>query len=99
MPSRQRVSMTSARLRTSRMFGPVKLIVQRRDCNVDVMEIANEAPVLIGQVPLELLDFVVDAPGWRSPLGISGDSSRCARRCLFPKRPLERHDCRSRRVP
>jgi hypothetical protein len=99
MPSGQRESMTSARLRTSRMFGPVKLIVQRRHCNVDILECADEAPVSIGQVPLELLDFVVDAPGRRSPLGISGDSSQCARRCLFPKRPLERHDCRSRRVP
>lgn len=65
MPAGQRVSTTSTGPRTSRMYGPVKLIVQERDCNVDVMETADEAPVSVGQVPLELLDFVVDAPGRR----------------------------------
>jgi hypothetical protein len=29
-------------------------------CHVDVMEVPDDVPVLIGQLPLEELDFVVD---------------------------------------
>jgi predicted aspartyl protease len=46
-------------------YGAVRLTVQGRDCTVDVMEIADEFPVIIGQVPLELLDWVVDPRGQR----------------------------------
>jgi len=63
--SGERISMSSTGPHKTRMFGPAKLIVQGRDCSVDVMEIADEAPVLIGQIPLELFDFVVDPPGRR----------------------------------
>lgn len=42
------------------MYGTVRLTVQGRQCPMDVAEIGDELPVLIGQVPLELLDFVVD---------------------------------------
>jgi predicted aspartyl protease len=42
------------------VFGTVQLTVQGRDCRVDVAEVPDDCPVLIGQVPLELLDFVVD---------------------------------------
>jgi predicted aspartyl protease len=31
-----------------------------RFCTVDVMEVPDEVPVLIGQIPLEMLDLVVD---------------------------------------
>ena len=31
-----------------------------RDCPTDVSELPDECPVLIGQIPLEVLDFVVD---------------------------------------
>lgn len=41
-------------------YGAVKLSVAGRDCVCDVTEVADECPVLIGQVPLELMDFVVD---------------------------------------
>ena len=37
--------------------------MQNRDCIVEVAEIPDECPVLIGQIPLELLDFVVDPIG------------------------------------
>ena len=40
--------------------GAVRLTVQDRECTVDVCEVPDDCPVLIGQVPLELLDFVVD---------------------------------------
>ncbi len=36
-----------------------------RECVAEVGELPDECPVLIGQVPLELLDFVVDASGRR----------------------------------
>ncbi len=42
---------------------PMQLSVQERDCIVEVAEIPDECPVLIGQAPLELLDFVVDTAG------------------------------------
>jgi predicted aspartyl protease len=45
------------------IFTAVRLTVQGRDCTVDVGEIPDEFPVLIGQVPLELLDWVVDTRG------------------------------------
>ena len=34
--------------------------IQGRECMMDVMEVPNSVPVLIGQIPLEHLDFVVD---------------------------------------
>ena len=42
------------------IFEPVKLTIQGRDCEVRVAEVADNCPVLIGFIPLELLDFVVD---------------------------------------
>ncbi len=60
-----RVSMSSQGPRRARIFGPVKLTVQGRDCHVDVLELPDGVPPLIGQIPLEMLDFVVDPPGRR----------------------------------
>lgn len=47
------------------MFNAVRLTIQGRDCTVDVGEIDDTFPVVIGQVPLELLDWVVDPKGGR----------------------------------
>jgi predicted aspartyl protease len=47
------------------IYGAVRLTVQGRDCICDVAELPDNCPVLIGQVPLELLDFVVDPKGQR----------------------------------
>ena len=47
------------------IYEPVALTVQGRDCVVEVAELPDDCPVLIGQVPLELLDFVVDPAGRR----------------------------------
>lgn len=65
MPFRTRNVRTPAGVTTMRAFGGVRLEVQGRECFCDVTEIADECPVLIGQVPLELLDFVVDPQGRR----------------------------------
>ena len=59
-PIRRRNARTSAGVVTVRIFQTVRLTIQGRDCNVDVTELPEECPILIGQVPLELLDFVVD---------------------------------------
>lgn len=47
------------------IFEQVKLTIQGRDCEVRVAEIADNCPVLIGYIPLELLDFVVDTKNQR----------------------------------
>jgi predicted aspartyl protease len=47
------------------MYGTVRLTIQGRDCPVDVGEIGDEYPVLIGQIPLEALDWVIDTKGQR----------------------------------
>jgi predicted aspartyl protease len=52
-------------LATFGIYGPVRLTIQGRYCSVDVSEIADICPVLIGYVPLELLDFVVDPKSQR----------------------------------
>jgi hypothetical protein len=47
------------------IYGAVRLTVQGRGCIVEAAEIPDECPVLIGQIPLEGLDFVVDPVGQR----------------------------------
>jgi predicted aspartyl protease len=57
---RTRTARTSAGIVSFGVYEPVRLIVQDRECTIEVTEIPDDCPVLIGQVPLELLDFVVD---------------------------------------
>jgi predicted aspartyl protease len=47
------------------IFDQVRLTIQGRDCEVRVAEVADNCPVLIGYIPLELLDFVVDTKNQR----------------------------------
>ncbi len=42
------------------MYDAVRLTIMGRSCTMDVMEVPDTVPVLIGQIPLEHLDFVVD---------------------------------------
>ncbi len=42
------------------LFEAVRLTIQGRTCTMDVMEVPDSVPVLIGQLPLEHLDLVVD---------------------------------------
>lgn len=42
------------------VYAAVRLTIQGRYCTMDVMEVPDNVPVLIGQLPLEHLDFVVD---------------------------------------
>jgi len=60
IPFRTRVARASAGVSTFQVYGGVVLTVQGRDCHLDVVELPDDCPVLIGQLPLETLDFVVD---------------------------------------
>jgi hypothetical protein len=42
------------------MYHVARLTIQGRECAMDVGEIPDEYPVIIGQLPLEALDWVVD---------------------------------------
>ena len=60
---RTRTGRTAAGVAEFAIYEPVRLTIQGRDCVVEVAELPDECPVLIGQVPLEVLDFVVDPVG------------------------------------
>jgi clan AA aspartic protease len=47
------------------IYDPVRLTIQGRDCIVEVAAVSDDCPVLVGQLPLEGLDFVVDPCGQR----------------------------------
>ena len=59
-PFRARRVRTSAGPQTVQVYGVARLTIEGRDCLVDVVEVSDDCPVLIGQVPLELLDFITD---------------------------------------
>jgi clan AA aspartic protease len=46
-------------------YEPVELELMGRRENFDVIEVPENVPNLLGQVPLEVLDFVVDSKGQR----------------------------------
>jgi clan AA aspartic protease len=48
---------------TMQIYEVVRLTIQGRECKVEVYEIPDPNPVLIGQLPLEALDWVVDPRG------------------------------------
>ncbi|HEY3787577.1 MAG TPA: retroviral-like aspartic protease family protein [Urbifossiella sp.] len=47
------------------VYGMVQLTVQGREARIEVGELGDDLPVVIGQIPLEILDFVVDPQGQR----------------------------------
>jgi hypothetical protein len=50
----------SDRLEKRHVYSPVNLNIEGREMNTDVVEIPDSLPNLVGQIPLEALDFVVD---------------------------------------
>ena len=50
----------SSGLAEAGIYEAVRLTILGRSCTMDVMEVPDTVPVLIGQIPLEHLDFVVD---------------------------------------
>jgi predicted aspartyl protease len=63
--TRTRRARTAAGVQEFGVCTPVRLTIQGRDCTMDVAELPDDCPVLIGQLPLEALDFVVDPVGQR----------------------------------
>jgi len=63
--SRSRTARTPAGIVSFDIYSAVRLTVLGRDCILEAAEIPDECPVLIGQMPLEGLDFVVDPVGQR----------------------------------
>lgn len=59
-PLRVRTARTVAGHTPLQIFRAVRLTIQGRDCISDVAEIPDEFSVVVGQVPLELMDWVVD---------------------------------------
>jgi predicted aspartyl protease len=68
LPIRTRRAVTTAGMRDVPTYGAVQLTIHGRDCVCDVIEVDDACPVLIGQVPLELMDLVVDS-GRRQMIG------------------------------
>ena len=62
---RTRQTRTAAGAKESRVFGLAKITIQGRDFTTDVLELPDGSPVLIGQIPLEGMDWVVDLAGGR----------------------------------
>ena len=60
---RTRTARTAGGMVTMGMYGMVLLTVQGREARIEVGEVADDMPVLIGQIPLEILDFVIDTQG------------------------------------
>jgi predicted aspartyl protease len=56
---------SSARACMVNVYEAARLTIQDRFCTADVMEVPDDTPVLIGQIPLEMLDLVVDLRGRR----------------------------------
>jgi predicted aspartyl protease len=47
------------------VYEAVRLTIQGRYFTLDAMEVPDDVPVLIGQIPLEMLDLVIDLQGRR----------------------------------
>ena len=62
-PTRVKQAKTVGGFIPLQMYEAVRLTIQGRECVVEVHEIPDPAPVLIGQIPLEALDWVVDTIG------------------------------------
>lgn len=64
-PLTMKRTLTTSGRREAQLYASVRLTIMGRSCPLDVLETPDDIPVLIGQVPLELLDFVVDPRGQR----------------------------------
>jgi predicted aspartyl protease len=51
---------SSAGVGQADLYAAVRLTIQGRSCTMDVLEVPDDVPALIGQLPLEHLDFVID---------------------------------------
>ncbi len=61
----RRARISSGEVKEFDIYGVVRLTVQGRECTAEIAALSDDCPVLIGQIPLEALDFVVDPIGQR----------------------------------
>src|SRR5262245_60596992 len=61
--TRKRKARTTGGIAEFNLYDAVRLTVQGRECIAEVAEVPDDCPPLIGQLPLEVLDFVVDPVG------------------------------------
>jgi clan AA aspartic protease len=62
-PAYQKQARSVSGVFTMQVYEVVRLTIQGRECKVEVFEVPDPNPVLIGQVPLEMLDWVIDPRG------------------------------------
>lgn len=53
-------AMTAVGLQTFNVYGPARLVIMGREAPTDVIEVPEGTPVLVGQIPLEWMDWVID---------------------------------------
>jgi predicted aspartyl protease len=56
-------AMTAGGLRMINVYESVRVEIMGREATVDPIEVPEGCPVLIGQVPLEIMDWVIDMKG------------------------------------
>ncbi len=54
---------TAGGVRTVNVYESARIDIMGRLATVDPIELPDESPVLIGQIPLEMMDWVVDLQG------------------------------------
>ena len=64
-PTSRRRSRNTTGVYEVKLYGPVRLTIHGRDITLDAMEVDEGCPVLIGQIPLEHLQLVVDMSNHR----------------------------------
>ncbi len=64
-PVRRRQARTAAGLIIQQICSAVRITVQGRDCLSEVAELPDGSPALLGQLPLESLDFWIDMTNGR----------------------------------
>ena len=53
-------AMTASGLQTFNVYGTARLVIMGREAATDVIELPEGNSVLIGQIPLEIMDWVID---------------------------------------
>lgn len=64
-PLRTQPARTANGIVQMQLHRAVRLSVQGRDCVMDVGEVSDDLPVIIGQLPLEAMDWHIDMRGHR----------------------------------
>lgn len=57
---RRRSARTATGLAVQQIYSAVRVTVEGRDCLIEVAEVPDGTPALLGQVALELMDFWID---------------------------------------